>query len=121
LFLRFKELAFKYENASVVERRTAEHELKGFLNALDILTGSENNKAFELYKEGKFNEKLWKGKLKMTEQEFMYSGWKMSYEEYKECYCPDCDNETCAHRETYRRFPKIDGGLALCPNLTKEN
>ena len=64
---------------------------------------------------------LWKGKLKMTEQEFMYSGWKMSYEEYKECYCPDCDNETCGHRETYRRFPKIDGGLALCPNLTKEN
>jgi len=57
----------------------------------------------------------------MTEQEFMYSGWKMSYEEYKECYCPDCDNETCGHRETYRRFPKIDGGLALCPNLTKEN
>lgn len=45
------------------------------------------------------------------------TGWRMSYEEYKKCYCPNCRKENCVHREAYRRVPRIDGGLGLCPNL----
>lgn len=45
------------------------------------------------------------------------TNWNMSYEEYKKCYCPDCSRENCIHREAFRRVPKIDGGLGLCPNL----
>ena len=43
--------------------------------------------------------------------------WKMSYEEYAKCYCPDCKNEHCPHRNAYRRVPVVDGGLGLCLNL----
>lgn len=43
--------------------------------------------------------------------------WKMSYEEYKKCYCPECTRRNCPHREAFRRVPVIDGGLGLCPNL----
>lgn len=55
----------------------------------------------------------------MVNREKFESGtsWKMSYEEYKKCYCPDCNREDCVHRESYRRIPRIDGGLALCPRL----
>lgn len=45
------------------------------------------------------------------------TNWRMTYEEYQKCYCPDCDKSNCPHRECYRRVPKIDGGLGLCPNL----
>lgn len=31
-------------------------------------------------------------------------------------YC----GEECPHRGAYRRVPKIDGGLGLCPNLKGE-
>lgn len=48
------------------------------------------------------------------------TNWKMSYEEYKKCYCPECKREECSHREAYRRVPRIDGGLGLCPNLKGE-
>lgn len=54
----------------------------------------------------------------ITKQEFENNtGWKMSYEEYKMCYCPECSKKGCPHRETFRRVPKVDGGLGLCPNL----
>jgi len=54
----------------------------------------------------------------MSEEQFhTQTSWKCSYEEYKLCYCPDCDKDNCIHREAYRRVPKADGGLALCPNL----
>ena len=43
--------------------------------------------------------------------------WKMAYEEYKKCYCPECTRKNCPHREAFRRVPVIDGGLGLCPNL----
>lgn len=43
--------------------------------------------------------------------------WKMSYEEYVKCYCPDCKKENCPHRNAFRRVPAVDGGLSLCPNL----
>ena len=56
----------------------------------------------------------------MSKEEFEKTNWKMSYEEYQKCYCPDCDRENCPHRETYRRVPEIDGGLNLCPNLKGE-
>ena len=52
----------------------------------------------------------------MTKERFLETNWKMSYEDYKKCYCPDCD-KNCPHREAYRRVPKIDGGLGLCPRL----
>ena len=45
------------------------------------------------------------------------TAYKCSYEEYKACYCPNCDRTDCIHRDAYRRLPKIDGGLELCPNL----
>lgn len=48
------------------------------------------------------------------------TNWKMSYEEYNKCYCPDCSRENCIHREAFRRVPRIDGGLGLCPNLQNE-
>jgi hypothetical protein len=53
----------------------------------------------------------------MTEERFKQTNWKMSYEEYKKCYCPGCNRKDCPHREAFRRVPVIDGGLGLCPNL----
>lgn len=50
-------------------------------------------------------------------EDFLRMNYKMSYEEYKKCYCPDCERENCIHRDAYRRLPEIDGGLSLCPNL----
>lgn len=44
-----------------------------------------------------------------------------SYEEYVACYCANCTRENCPHRGAYRRVPRIDGGLALCPNLRDLN
>lgn len=52
----------------------------------------------------------------MTKEEFKKSGYKCTYEEYKACYCPECKRH-CIHNGAYRRMPKIDGGLGLCPNL----
>lgn len=56
-------------------------------------------------------------KTVMSESEYKNTAWKMAYEEYVKCYCPDCDREDCAHRDAYRRVPRIDNGLGLCPNL----
>ena len=53
----------------------------------------------------------------MSKEEFEKTNWKMSYEEYQKCYCPNCDRENCLHREAYRRVPHIDGGLGLCSRL----
>lgn len=56
----------------------------------------------------------------MTRERFAETNWKMSYEEYQKCYCPECEREECPHRGAYRRVPEIDGGLDLCPNLKGE-
>ena len=56
----------------------------------------------------------------MTEERFKETNYKMSYEEYKKCYCSGCDKADCIHRDAYRRLPEIDGGLGLCPNLKGE-
>lgn len=53
----------------------------------------------------------------MPEEKFKETGWKMSYEEYQKCDCSRCDNTECIHRNAFRRVPKCDGGLGLCPNL----
>lgn len=53
----------------------------------------------------------------MSREDFKSTGWKMAYEDYLKCYCPDCSEKGCIHREAYRRVPEIDGGLGLCPNL----
>ena len=55
----------------------------------------------------------------MTKERFAETNYKMSYEQYQKCYCPKCSRENCIHRETYRRLPKIDGGLELCQRLTE--
>lgn len=55
--------------------------------------------------------------IMMTEERFKRTSWKMSYEEYKKCYCPGCNRKDCPHREAFRRVPVIDGGLGVCPNL----
>ena len=55
----------------------------------------------------------------MTREQFENNtSWKMSFEEYQKCYCPNCNKENCQHRNTFRRVPEIDGGLGLCPNLS---
>ena len=56
----------------------------------------------------------------MTEDRFKETDYKMSYKEYKKCYCPECKREDCIHRDAYRRLPEIDGGLGLCPNLKRD-
>ena len=52
----------------------------------------------------------------MNREDFEHTGWKMTYEEHELCNCNKCDRE-CIHRGAYRRVPKIDNGLALCPRL----
>lgn len=55
-----------------------------------------------------------------TREWFATTNYKMSYEEYIKCYCPECKRENCIHRDAYRRLPEIDGGLGLCQNLKRE-
>lgn len=46
--------------------------------------------------------------------------WNMTYEEYKQCFCADCQRKECLFYDNglYRaRMPQIDGGLGLCLNL----
>lgn len=50
-------------------------------------------------------------------KDFALTAWNCSFEEYRAFRCSDCDKEDCQHREAYRRVPKSDGGLALCPRL----
>ena len=57
----------------------------------------------------------------MTREKFAKTRWRMTYEEYQRCYCPDCNKADCPHRNAYRRVPAIDGGLGLCPNLKTES
>lgn len=56
----------------------------------------------------------------MTREQFENNtNWKMTFEEFEKCDCTKCNREGCPHREAYRRVPRIDGGLGLCPNLSK--
>lgn len=56
----------------------------------------------------------------MTREQFENNtNWKMTFEEFQKCDCTQCKIEGCPHREAYRRVPRIDGGLGLCPNLSK--
>lgn len=32
-------------------------------------------------------------------------------------YCPKCNEQSCIHRNSYRRVPLDIGGLELCPRL----
>ena len=45
------------------------------------------------------------------------TNWRMTYEQYVACYCPNCNRENCPQRDAFRRVPEIDGGLGLCPSL----
>lgn len=53
----------------------------------------------------------------MTREEFGKRHWSMTFEEFIKCDCTECERGDCIHRNAYRRFPEIDGGLALCPRL----
>lgn len=53
----------------------------------------------------------------ISREQFEGTNWKMSYGEYLACHCPDCTRMDCIHRDAFRRLPKVDGGLELCPNL----
>ena len=56
----------------------------------------------------------------MTREEFENNtSWKMTFEEHQKCCCSECRRENCIHREAFRRLPRIDGGLGLCPNLSE--
>ncbi len=37
------------------------------------------------------------------------------------CDCTTCNRPDCAHRDSYRRLPKDNGGLALCHRLTADS
>lgn len=52
-----------------------------------------------------------------TKEWFKTTAFKMSWDEYQLCDCDQCKEENCIHRNTYRRLPKVDGGLGLCPKL----
>lgn len=54
----------------------------------------------------------------MTRERFAETNWKMSYEEYQKCYCPECKKEECPHRGAIRRVPEIDG-VPVC--ITRSN
>lgn len=57
----------------------------------------------------------------MSKERFEKTNYKMSYDEYRRCYCPDCnEKENCIHAGAFRRVPEIDGGLGLCPRLRGE-
>ncbi len=45
------------------------------------------------------------------------ANYKMTYEEFQKRGCTQCDKKDCTHHGAYRRTPRIDGGLGLCPNL----
>ena len=34
-------------------------------------------------------------------------------------YCPHCERKDCYMREKHQRLPREQGGLGLCPRLTK--
>lgn len=53
----------------------------------------------------------------MTKERFAQTAFKMSYAEHRCCECGECTRADCKQRGAYRRVPKIDSGLALCPNL----
>lgn len=56
----------------------------------------------------------------MTREEFENNtSWNMTYEEFEKCNCSKCKEKNCIHREAYRRVPRCDSGLGLCPNLSK--
>ena len=56
----------------------------------------------------------------MTREQFENNTtYKMTYEEFQKCDCTHRNKKDCVHREAYRRVPRIDGGLGLCPNLKK--
>jgi len=59
--------------------------------------------------------------MAMTKEEFKNSTrWKCSFEEFEKFDCSKCIKQ-CIHKDAYRRVPKIDGGLGLCPNLKSNN
>ena len=55
----------------------------------------------------------------MTKEQFQNNtNWKMTWEEFQKCDCSKCNQQkSCIHSGAYRRVPRIDGGLGLCPNL----
>lgn len=54
----------------------------------------------------------------MTKEQFENNtNYKMTWGEFQKCNCSNCNKEDCIHRGAFRRVPRIDGGLALCPNL----
>lgn len=54
----------------------------------------------------------------MTREQYLRTGWNMSFEEFNACDCSKCDKKTaCKHANTFRRVPVVDGGLGLCSNL----
>lgn len=56
----------------------------------------------------------------LSKEEFLNNtNWKMTYEEYLKCHCGTCDRN-CIHRGCFRRVPRIDGGLGLCPRLNEK-
>lgn len=60
--------------------------------------------------------------MRLSREEFEKTNYKMSYDEYYKCYCPDCKKKNdCKHAYTFRRFPRVDGGLGLCLNLKEES
>lgn len=48
---------------------------------------------------------------------FRTTAYTCSYQEFRSFQCMNCERFYCIHRGAFRRVPKKDGGLGLCPNL----
>ena len=60
--------------------------------------------------------------MKLSRDEFEKTNYKMTYDKYCKCYCPECEKQkSCPVSQMYLRLPRVDGGLGLCPNLNKED
>ena len=56
----------------------------------------------------------------MTREQFEKMELDMTYNEWKACYCNECNRkDDCVYYHSHKRFPESAGGRALCPNLDK--
>ena len=46
--------------------------------------------------------------MKLSREEFEKTNYKMSYDKYCKCYCPDCERESsCPVSQMYLRLPRV--------------
>lgn len=43
----------------------------------------------------------------MTKEEFSRTNWKMSYEQYQKCYCPECSKKVASTEMLTEEFHRL--------------